>query len=205
MGVLDWEFAYAAPAQFSYDPPWWLLLRELEEWPGGYRPWSEAYEPRLRIFLRMLKREEEKMEEKGSSNNDNHRSGGEGGKPKPPTLSQCMRESWEKRTWMVNYTARNSRVFDAIWWKFLDEGYFRPNENQDHPIRLELLSWPQREAMEALVARKMEESKNQRIVRWQSEEALAQMAKLLRCLVEFFPYHVILEHADISQLGRHLV
>ncbi|KAH8656616.1 phosphotransferase [Tricladium varicosporioides] len=24
--AIDWEFAYAAPAQFALDPPWWLLL-----------------------------------------------------------------------------------------------------------------------------------------------------------------------------------
>ncbi|KAK8135220.1 phosphotransferase family protein [Apiospora sp. TS-2023a] len=64
VGVIDWEFAYAAPAQFSYDPPWWLLVREPEDWPGGYRPFMEIYEPRLRTFLRVLEREEGKMEEK---------------------------------------------------------------------------------------------------------------------------------------------
>lgn len=71
VGVIDWEFAYAAPAQFSCDPLWWLLPREPEDWPGGYRPFLEAYEPRLRTFLRVLEREEEKMEENGSSNNSN--------------------------------------------------------------------------------------------------------------------------------------
>ena len=37
VGVIDWEFAYAAPAQFSFDPPWWLLLQEPQDWTGGYR------------------------------------------------------------------------------------------------------------------------------------------------------------------------
>lgn len=45
VGVIDWEFAYAAPPQFSFDPPWWLLLKSPEYWPGGYNPWMEAYEP----------------------------------------------------------------------------------------------------------------------------------------------------------------
>ncbi|KAF5129767.1 hypothetical protein E5D57_006098 [Metarhizium anisopliae] len=35
VGVIDWEFAYAAPASFSSDPPWWLLLKSPEYWPGG--------------------------------------------------------------------------------------------------------------------------------------------------------------------------
>ncbi|XXH01670.1 hypothetical protein Hte_008030 [Hypoxylon texense] len=47
VGVIDWEFAYAAPVQFSFDPPWWLLLEDPDLWPGGYRNWMEAYEPRL--------------------------------------------------------------------------------------------------------------------------------------------------------------
>ncbi|KAH8168578.1 phosphotransferase enzyme family protein [Sarocladium implicatum] len=37
VGVIDWEFAYVAPSQFSFDPPWWLLLRAPDDWPeGGY-------------------------------------------------------------------------------------------------------------------------------------------------------------------------
>jgi hypothetical protein len=55
-----------------------------------------------------------------------------------------MRESREKRTWMLNYAARRSWAFDFIWWKFLDERYFGPNENQDYRARLELPSEPQR-------------------------------------------------------------
>ncbi|CZR44857.1 uncharacterized protein FPRO_14609 [Fusarium proliferatum ET1] len=24
VGVIDWEFVYAAPSEFSFDPPWWF-------------------------------------------------------------------------------------------------------------------------------------------------------------------------------------
>ncbi|KAF5685182.1 phosphotransferase family [Fusarium globosum] len=41
VGVIDWEFAYAAPSEFSFDPPWWLLLKYPEYWPGGYKEWIE--------------------------------------------------------------------------------------------------------------------------------------------------------------------
>ncbi|KAK3353968.1 hypothetical protein B0T25DRAFT_518906 [Lasiosphaeria hispida] len=36
VGVVDWKFAYAAPAQFTFDPPLWLLgaLREPDAGPG---------------------------------------------------------------------------------------------------------------------------------------------------------------------------
>ena len=30
--VLDLEFTNATPAQFAYDPPWWLLLVGSETW-----------------------------------------------------------------------------------------------------------------------------------------------------------------------------
>ncbi|KAI1158415.1 hypothetical protein F5B18DRAFT_667941 [Nemania serpens] len=61
VGVSDWEFAYAAPAQFSFDPPSWLLLKDPDRWPGGYRPWMEVYEPRRETFLSALEDEEKKM------------------------------------------------------------------------------------------------------------------------------------------------
>jgi hypothetical protein len=30
--VLDFEFTNAMPAQFAYDPPWWLLLKQPAGW-----------------------------------------------------------------------------------------------------------------------------------------------------------------------------
>ncbi|KPM40386.1 hypothetical protein AK830_g6187 [Neonectria ditissima] len=61
VGVIDWEFAYAAPAQFSSDPPWWLLLKYPEYWPGGYGDWMEAYEPRFETFISVLEEEEKEL------------------------------------------------------------------------------------------------------------------------------------------------
>ncbi|KAG7290702.1 hypothetical protein NEMBOFW57_000705 [Staphylotrichum longicolle] len=34
VGVIDWEWAYFAPASFAHDPPWWLLLGRPEYWRG---------------------------------------------------------------------------------------------------------------------------------------------------------------------------
>lgn len=103
VAVIDWEFAYIAPAQFSFDPPWWLLLKTPEDWPGAYEPWAEAYEPRLKTFLRILESEEENMGSKIVSSS--------AGEP----LSSQMRRSWESKTWLVNYAARNSWAFDFIF------------------------------------------------------------------------------------------
>ncbi|KAI1120578.1 phosphotransferase family protein [Nemania abortiva] len=179
VGVIDWEFAYAAPAQFGSDPPWWLLLQEPDYWDGGYRAWMEAYEPRLRTFLRVLEAEEEKMKMATDIAEKVGCISLVDGEKKEVPLSRRMRESWEKRTWMRNYAARKSWAFDFVWWKFLDESYFGPNENQDCQARLELLSEPQREVMEAFVARKMEESRNPGIVEWEDEHAADRLAELL--------------------------
>lgn len=169
VGVIDWEFAYAAPAQFTFDPPWWLILREPEWWSEGYGSFMEVYEPRLETFICALETEEKKATRLLPTGGD---------KAEPP-LSQRMRESWKRRTWMVNYAARKSWAFDFIWWKYLDESYFGPNEDQDYKARLGLLSESQREAMEPYVSQKMKESEERRMVNWTDEEAAARLAEVL--------------------------
>ncbi|KAI1136930.1 phosphotransferase family protein [Hypoxylon sp. FL0543] len=178
VGVIDWEFAYAAPAQFSYDPPWWLLLEEPEAWPEEYSGWMETYEPRLQTFLRVLEAEEKKMATANLAEKVSSLSLTSDAKTEPP-LSQRMRESWEKKTWMINYAARKSWAFDFIWWEFLDEKYFGPNEDKDHKARLELLSEPQRKMMDAFVTRKMEESKDRNVVEWEDEDSKRYLAEFL--------------------------
>jgi len=88
-------------------------LKSPEYWPGGYTPWMEAYEPCLETFLRVLEGEEKKMWTS---------SGSAGGMASLPLstdwnvpLSQRMRKSWESKTWMINYAARNSWAFDFIF------------------------------------------------------------------------------------------
>lgn len=174
VGVIDWEFTYAGPAQFSIDPPWWLLLKSPEYWPGGYDSWMDAYEPRLNTFLSVLEREEgarkenEKMQSSLSPNPDTE-----------ITLSQLMRKSWRSKTWMINYAARNSWAFDFIFWRYLDCAYFGQNEGGDYRKRLGLLAKEEIEAMEALVKIKMEESVDRRLIPWDHESAVAQMAKVM--------------------------
>jgi len=41
VGVIDWEFSYAAPAEFTYSPPWWLLIETPEKWPKGVSDWAK--------------------------------------------------------------------------------------------------------------------------------------------------------------------
>lgn len=177
VGVIDWEFAYAAPAEFTFDPPWWLLLLEPECWPGGYKEWMKAYEPRLHTFLRVLEAEEKAMAETSGASSASLPDGD--GTASAPSLSRSMRRSWEERDWMINYAARDSWAFDFIWWKFLDERYFGPNDDQDHRARLHLLSGIQNAAMDNLVTAKAEERSHRRVFEWDEDVAVARVNALL--------------------------
>lgn len=177
VGVIDWEFAYAAPAQFSSDPPWWLLLKYPEYWPGGYGDWMEAYEPRFRTFIAVLEEEEKKLwaEDKVedglkglSISNDESLS-----------LSQQMRRSWESKSWMIRYAARNSWAFDFIFWRYLDPKYFGENGDGDHHARLPLLSQQQTDAMEPFIKCKMEQSIERILIQWTDEDAKAELSKAM--------------------------
>ncbi|KAI1800111.1 kinase-like domain-containing protein [Daldinia bambusicola] len=165
VGVIDWEFAYAAPRQFSFDPPWWLLLKSPEYWDGGYKSWMEACEPRFETFLRILEAEEKKATTSSLF--------------RDVPLSQRMRNSWKNKTWMINHAARDSWVFDFIFWRFLDVQYFGENEQGDHHARLNLLTKQQIEVMEPFIRKKMEESEKQSLVEWDHDRAVAELAEVL--------------------------
>ncbi|KAM0303906.1 hypothetical protein ACHAPM_003479 [Fusarium culmorum] len=158
VGAIDWEFAYAAPTQFSDDPPWWLLLMKPDEWPG-------AYEPRLRTFLRVLEDEEKKLEADKKCHGSK------------VSLSERMRRKWDEKTWMTSFAARNSWAFDLIFWRYIDPKYFGPNEAADHHARLHLLTQRQKEAMEDLVVVKMNEGSERKFGKWDTDEAKAHLAR----------------------------
>lgn len=163
--MIDWEFTYAAPTQFVLDPPWWLLFETPEMWePGGVEEWKKAYEPQL--------------EE------------GRGGPGSGATfleglpLSAHMRESWETGRFWLNYAARKSWAFDAVFWTFLDERFFGPREPEvlDKDLwktRLHLLSEQAQQMMEPFVKQKMDESRDHILVEWDSTEAKRRLAELL--------------------------
>lgn len=160
VGVIDWEFAYAAPREFAWDPPWWLLLRYPESWPGGYEAWMEAYEPRLETFLSVLEAEEQKLAgveaARGilslSEREKLDVGGGWGGEDF--VLSKQMWKQWDDQSWMIRYAARESWAFDFLFWRYIDPRYFEAdddNEAADHHARLGCLTAAQREAMEGFV------------------------------------------------------
>ncbi|KDN71959.1 putative phosphotransferase [Colletotrichum sublineola] len=172
LGVIDWEFAYAAPTQFILDSPWWLLLDKPEAWDGGIEEWTSIYKVRLRAWLRALEEAEEELEP-GSF----------------LLLSAYMRESWETGRFWLDYAAMSSWAFDTVYWKYLDERFFGERSfgeggeglqaGELWKTRVHLLSEEERAAMEPLVQIKMEESKERVLVDWDAEEAKQRLSSFL--------------------------
>ncbi|KAH7323840.1 hypothetical protein BKA65DRAFT_528625 [Rhexocercosporidium sp. MPI-PUGE-AT-0058] len=156
VAVIDWEFAYIAPIQFSIDPPWWLLLNVPEMWHTNIDDWSHGYDVRLKTWLRAMEKAEEsiKMKSKGF------------------TMSTYMRESWETGRFWLNYAARKSWAFDTIFWKYLDKRFFGSREGdiakQDlGKTRVHLLSERERTSKERI------------LVDWDDEQVKGRLDEVL--------------------------
>lgn len=53
--VIDWEFTYVAPVEFTYTAPWWLLFENPEAWEEDLTEFLRRYVPRLQVFLQILR------------------------------------------------------------------------------------------------------------------------------------------------------
>ncbi|KAJ5544676.1 hypothetical protein N7535_006936 [Penicillium sp. DV-2018c] len=95
--ILDFEFTNAMPAEFTYDPPWWLLLSGPEMWLErcAMEEFLTLYEPRMEQFLRALEQVEIEMA------SEVKQAGG-------PSLSTRMRDSWRTGRFWFDYAARKS-------------------------------------------------------------------------------------------------
>lgn len=122
--VLDLEFTNAMPAQFTYDPPWWLLLSGPEWWleESSIDEFRKLYEPRLEQFLSAL--EDAESEEKTPS--------------AETPLSVRMRESWKCGRLWFDYAARRSYDVDVIYWGALAGAGTSTNIDEHDELRLEM-------------------------------------------------------------------
>ncbi|TVY17497.1 hypothetical protein LARI1_G005372 [Lachnellula arida] len=172
--IIDWEFTYAAPSQFSLDPPWWLVLEPPDLWEEGIEDWIEFYKPRMEIWASAMRKAE-----------DEHEATAEGKEICTGVLlSTYMRESWETGRFWQSYAARKSWAFDTLFWKFLDERFFgsrqdRVPRDELWKTRLHLLSEAEKIAMEPFVARKMEEIKERKLVEWDPKDAKRRLAEVV--------------------------
>ncbi|CEJ59323.1 hypothetical protein PMG11_07951 [Penicillium brasilianum] len=147
-GVVDWEFTYAAPAEFSYP----------EYWPEGLDDWTRVFGYRLKTFLKVMKGHEDSAIQMGRLKEDQR-------------LSVPMYQSWESGIFWVIYAALHSFAFDVIYWQKIDPRFFGPSEKPEEAWkeRLDLLDEKEKYDMEQLVARKLEEMKT-RILAWDPDE-----------------------------------
>jgi hypothetical protein len=133
--VLDFEFTNTMPAQFAYDPPWWLLLLSPGTWIERHsmEDFMIRYVPRMEQFLRALERVEARTNSERSERN--------------PLLSVRMRDSWATGRFWFDYGIRKSFDIDAVYWAALHE------DGDD------ALDEKTREEMEKLVDLKMDQKK----------------------------------------------
>ncbi|KAK2608995.1 hypothetical protein QQS21_002475 [Conoideocrella luteorostrata] len=111
VGVVDWKFTYAAPAEFSFAPQGWLLLEQPEYWPDGVENWTNTYGSRLKTFLKAMTNAEDSAVASGLLEEGQR-------------LSPKMKASWESGDFWAIYGARKSFAFDAIFWRELDSRFF---------------------------------------------------------------------------------
>ncbi|KAJ5562528.1 hypothetical protein N7535_003023 [Penicillium sp. DV-2018c] len=171
-GVVDWEFTYTAPAEFSHAPPWWLLLKKPEDWSKGPDDWCMEYEKPLQIFLEAMRKcEDEAILEKRLVEGQR--------------LSSRMRDSWQSGDFWIMYAARNNFAFDAVYWKKIDQRFFGPTTYEGDNIddvwrkRLHLLESGEKELMEEYVALKLKE-RNTYCLAWDADEYTLGWMKRMR-------------------------
>ncbi|OAL34128.1 hypothetical protein AYO20_06583 [Fonsecaea nubica] len=102
-GVVDWEFTYAAPAEFTYIAPWWLLLQSPEDWESDLDEFLKRFMPRLRLFLEALRECEDERPKEGDDV-----------PAVPQRLSSRMERSLETGLFWVCLAAKYSSMFDEI-------------------------------------------------------------------------------------------
>ncbi|KAJ5952132.1 uncharacterized protein N7479_010545 [Penicillium vulpinum] len=135
-GIIDWEFTYAAPAEFTWVAPWWLLLQSPEDWEGDLNQFLTRYTPRLYTFLECPKDHEDKLIEQNFLSESQR-------------LSPRMENSMETGLFWVCLAARYSSMFDEIYWTFIDHRYYGTFTSLDD--RIQLLDQEQRQEMDELV------------------------------------------------------
>ncbi|GES59578.1 hypothetical protein ATEIFO6365_0003085800 [Aspergillus terreus] len=141
VGAIDWEFSYAAPAEFVYSPPSWLLLERPEYWEGGLDDWARVYDQRLPVFLEEIRMQEDVAVERGIISEADR-------------LSDRMKDSWVNGYFWVTYASRRSWAFEKICWEKIDRRFYGNGGVED---RMGLLTPGEREQMEEFVQRRMAE------------------------------------------------
>lgn len=172
VGVIDWEWSYFAPSSFASDPPWWLIVCKPDFDVIGFDSWCERYPLQLDVFLGVLEEEERKQAETPTSRSSESQMAGlsiRDTHSKP--LLVRMRENWDSGAFWVNHAARKPYSFEPMFWKKIYERFFGPNQRGGYEDRLSLVPERARRQIERLVAQKMKEYKDYRLVDWAEDNA----------------------------------
>ncbi|RAQ50875.1 hypothetical protein AFGD_003458 [Aspergillus flavus] len=121
VGVLDWEFSYAAPSQFAASIPWWLLLRRPHSLLNQYGPdaFFESFLPKATLFLEVL---EEREQIRGLTGHDCR-------------LSVRMRQSIEDKSAWFTLASHMVASVDLLYWDLLDEYCWGPRSSIAQRVR----------------------------------------------------------------------
>ncbi|KAJ5178038.1 phosphotransferase enzyme family protein [Penicillium coprophilum] len=139
-GVIDWEFSYAAPVEFTYAAPWRLLLERPESWDPDFDQFMAIFLPRFRTFLEVLRNcETEKIKARSLTQSQR--------------LSIAMEQSLDTGLFWISLASRHSALFDEIHWNFIDPKFFGPFTTMEE--RVALLNAEERANMNAFVNMKL--------------------------------------------------
>ena len=141
--VIDWEFCYAAPAEFTYCSPWWLLLAHPDDWEDNLDSFLAQYLPQHEIFLKVLQEFEDQEIQRGALSESERLSGG-------------MALSMQNADFWFCLAATSSFAFDDIYWRFIDSVYF--GEFISVEDRIALLSSEEQDSLEDFVRSKMQQA-----------------------------------------------
>ncbi|MCJ1387869.1 hypothetical protein MMC18_000712 [Xylographa bjoerkii] len=141
--VIDWEFSYAAPAEFTYCSPWWLLLAHPDDWEDSLDSFLAQYLPQHEIFLKVLQEFEDEEIRCGTLFESER-------------LSREMALSMQNGTFWFCLAATSSFAFDDIYWRFIDPVHF--GEFISIEERIELLSSEEQDSLEDFLCSKMQQA-----------------------------------------------
>ena len=141
--VIDWEYCYAAPAEFTYCSPWWLLLARPEEFEEGLDWFWDRYHTRHELFLKVLRECEDEDEDEDEIIGTQR-------------LSDGMAQSLQNGNFWLCLAATSSFGFDEIYWKFVDPFYYGKFTSMDD--RIALLSQEEQDDLDPFIRLKMEQA-----------------------------------------------
>ncbi|OOF97130.1 hypothetical protein ASPCADRAFT_165669 [Aspergillus carbonarius ITEM 5010] len=159
-GVVDWEFTYAAPVEYTYAAPWWLLLERPEDWEEDLNVFLDRYMPRFRQFLEVLRDCEAIKLRQGSLAPEQR-------------LSDVMEKSIESGLFWICLALRHGSMFDEIYWGFIDEKFHGPFGTMEE--RMGLLNEEERVGLDMFCRKKMEQMREEKLDVKYSVAALVEM------------------------------